>query len=129
MRCGAFSRRVGEGKAARVRRQRHIERQRDLRRELTEGSGNFIDDLAAGSALGADAAARGKLPAADVVVNGEVYMTTVALGIVGKKLDQPFRQFLFGEALASFLSFSHNENILCGVHVGVWGARVVNIGK
>ena len=52
-----------------------------------------------------------------------------ALGIVGKKLDQPFRQFLFGEALASFLSFSHNENILCGVHVGVWGARVVNIGK
>lgn len=52
-----------------------------------------------------------------------------ALGIVGEKLDQPFRQFLFGEALASFLSFSHNENILCGVHVGVWGARVVNIGK
>ena len=52
-----------------------------------------------------------------------------ALGIVGEKLYQPFRQFLFGEALASFLSFSHNENILCGVRAGVWGARVVNIGK
>lgn len=83
MRC-VSPRRVGEGKAACVRRQRHIERQCDLRRKRAEFRYNLVDDLSAGTARRLNAAAQGKLPAVDVVVNGEVYMTTIALGIVGE---------------------------------------------
>ena len=79
---------IGVDKAARIRRYRDIERQRDRRRQLAEPGGKLIDHLAAGCTLGMHAVVLSEALIARMVVDGEIDPGFELLGIVGEQIQR-----------------------------------------
>ena len=76
---------VGVLKAAAVGADRHIQRQRDLRRQRRQMGDDLIDHLAAGGAVRLQTGVAGKEAVGRMVVNGQLDTPGVRLGVLGKQ--------------------------------------------